>query len=34
MIAVRDIAWVRYAAPDLGLMEEFLTDFGFSGGAA
>jgi catechol 2,3-dioxygenase-like lactoylglutathione lyase family enzyme len=28
MIAVRDIAWVRFAAPDLGLMEEFLTDFG------
>ncbi len=28
MITVEDIAWVRYAAPDLDLMEAFLTDFG------
>lgn len=28
MISVEDIAWVRYAAPDLDLMEAFLTDFG------
>jgi catechol 2,3-dioxygenase-like lactoylglutathione lyase family enzyme len=28
MIAVADIAWVRYAAPDLDLMEAFLEDFG------
>lgn len=28
MIAVEDIVWVRYAAPDLDLMESFLTDFG------
>lgn len=28
MIAIRDLAWVRYAAPDLQLMEAFLTDFG------
>jgi catechol 2,3-dioxygenase-like lactoylglutathione lyase family enzyme len=28
MIAVEDIAFVRYAAPDLDLMERFLTDFG------
>jgi len=27
-IAVADMESVRYAAPDLGLMEEFLTDFG------
>ena len=26
MISVADIAWVRYAAPDLDLMEAFLTD--------
>lgn len=28
MIAVRDIAYVRYQAPDLDLMESFLIDFG------
>jgi catechol 2,3-dioxygenase-like lactoylglutathione lyase family enzyme len=28
IIAVADIESVRYAAPDLGLMEEFLADFG------
>jgi catechol 2,3-dioxygenase-like lactoylglutathione lyase family enzyme len=28
MISVEDIAWVRFAAPDLDLMEEFLNDFG------
>lgn len=28
MIAVEDIAWIRYGAPDLDLMEDFLTDFG------
>lgn len=28
MIAVRDIAYVRYQAPDLDLMERFLADFG------
>jgi catechol 2,3-dioxygenase-like lactoylglutathione lyase family enzyme len=28
MIKVRDIAYVRFAAPDLGAMEQFLTDFG------
>ena len=28
MIKVEDIAWVRFAAPDLDLMEEFLNDFG------
>lgn len=28
MIAVQDIAYVRYAAPDLDLMEGFLKDFG------
>ena len=28
MITVEDIAWVRYAAPDLELMEAFLSDFG------
>lgn len=28
MIAVRDLAYVRYAAPDLDAMEAFLTDFG------
>ncbi len=28
MIAVQDIVFVRYAAPDLGSMEAFLTDFG------
>ena len=28
MIKVTDLAYGRLAAPDLGLMEEFLTDFG------
>jgi len=28
MIKVRDVAYVRFAAPDLGEMERFLTDFG------
>jgi catechol 2,3-dioxygenase-like lactoylglutathione lyase family enzyme len=28
MIAIEDIAFVRYAAPDLELMERFLLDFG------
>ena len=28
MIAVEDITWIRYRAPDLKLMAEFLTDFG------
>jgi catechol 2,3-dioxygenase-like lactoylglutathione lyase family enzyme len=28
MITVEDITWVRYSAPDLDLMAEFLTDFG------
>jgi catechol 2,3-dioxygenase-like lactoylglutathione lyase family enzyme len=28
MIAIEDIAFVRYAAPDLELMERFLVDFG------
>jgi hypothetical protein len=28
MIKVRDIAFVRFAAPDLAAMERFLTDFG------
>ena len=28
LIAVADIESVRYSAPDLGLIEEFLTDFG------
>jgi len=28
MIKVRDVAFVRFAAPDLGEMERFLTDFG------
>jgi catechol 2,3-dioxygenase-like lactoylglutathione lyase family enzyme len=28
MIAVEDIAWIRYSAPDLDLMETFLADFG------
>lgn len=28
MIKVRDIAWVRFAAPDLDRMESFLSDFG------
>ena len=29
MIKVTDLAYGRLAAPDLGLMEEFLTDLGF-----
>jgi catechol 2,3-dioxygenase-like lactoylglutathione lyase family enzyme len=28
VIAVRDVAWVRYQAPDLDAMERFLLDFG------
>ena len=28
MIKVRDVAYVRFRAPDLDLMEKFLTDFG------
>jgi len=28
MISVEDVLWVRYAAPDLDLMEAFLADFG------
>lgn len=28
MIRVRDIAWARFAAPDLDAMERFLVDFG------
>ncbi len=28
MIAIQDIAYVRYAAPDLDLMQSFLEDFG------
>src|SRR3990172_8909763 len=28
MIRVRDIAFVRFGAPDLDAMERFLTDFG------
>jgi len=28
MIAIEDIAFVRYAAPDLDTMERFLLDFG------
>ena len=28
MIKVRDVAYVRFAAPDLEVMERFLTDFG------
>jgi catechol 2,3-dioxygenase-like lactoylglutathione lyase family enzyme len=30
MIKVRDVAWVRFGAPDLGRMERFLLDFGLS----
>ena len=30
MIKVRDVAFVRFAAPDLGLMERFLVDFGLA----
>jgi catechol 2,3-dioxygenase-like lactoylglutathione lyase family enzyme len=30
MIKVRDVAFVRFAAPDLGEMERFLVDFGLS----
>ena len=30
MIKVKDIAYVRFAAPDLVEMERFLTDFGFA----
>lgn len=30
MIAIQDIAYVRYAAPDLDLMQAFLEDFGLS----
>ena len=28
MIKVKDAAYVRFGAPDLGKMEQFLTDFG------
>ncbi len=28
MIAIQDIAYVRYQAPDLDAMERFLHDFG------
>ena len=28
MIAIQDIAYVRYGAPDLDLMQAFLEDFG------
>ena len=30
MISVEDVVWVRYAAPDLDLMESFLKDFGMA----
>jgi len=30
MIKIRDIAYARFRAPDLDLMERFLTDFGFT----
>ena len=30
MIAVEDIAYVRYAVPDLAAAEAFMTDYGLS----
>ena len=30
MIKIEDIAWVRFTAPDLGVMQTFLTEFGLT----